>query len=821
MTRLSRRLISITLGFFLLSLVAGCHQAAPAPQYSPPPADTRTPTTTPAPSLTPSATPTPTFPPEFTPTNYIFPTAVNAQSYRLRPYSLDETFKTIQELDPFTCYASSGTHQHIPAIYECGDFSFYQASLYAEALSRSPADTRGSDLAKSYAAYSWEWLTHLKYAKIHAASTKPFRQLTEEALNSGETTPEDLGKWFEANHWNLKVVSSISQVGLMERGAPAWIFNISNEDLIYSIFVLEKSSSGSFHLVALSPSWDLYWKKSVNLSIQDLNHNNRPEITVLTQMGGSGHHPYCQVRYDAFEWNGSELKSLFSQPFSEGAIDCAQISFKPDVSGVQVIHTQTVTWFNGCKLHGYNFIVDETYRWNGQAYGPPEVKPRPLSSSELNPNWMECILGWALQAGLDDTQAHQAVLSALPNWTTGMDDLWGPASKDYFLLRLGLWEYQNGDLSKARSRLEQLRDHPVNPDYPQLSQLAGHFLAKEIAIGAVAAAQTLDRELKWAYDQYISSGSYTFDTDPLRKAWGFADPDWTEGDFFYLDPSPFFAQSLKIAHLGSKSDLVDWAKQQQISLSGLEEADVDGDGLKDWIFLASTSNFGEYYDLWTVLQKPSGPVAVKINNIGGRYTLNPSRAEVIETTVPDHHRMVFYQWAGQLLAFHLVFQSAGPQAVIDFRTSHPYEVDAKVDNFRLKKSPDTVLLTVQWNDGADNYRWDDKSAAWIAQGFSIARQEENIAQAEKLIYQDQQPEKATALLKDFLNRPIREDYIWASGVDIINPPRIRPYALYLLGLAYELSGDTNQAVQTYLQLWREYPDNPASLIVRHKLEAMP
>lgn len=44
-----------------------------------------------------------------------------------------------------------------------------------------------------------------------------------------------------------------------------------------------------------------------------------------------------------------------------------------------------------------------------------------------------------------------------------------------------------------------------------------------------------------------------------------------------------------------------------------------------------------------------------------------------------------------------------------------------------------------------------------------------------------------------------------------------PDYLYFLGLAYELSGDESNAVSTYLQLWREYPDSPFTIIVRTKL----
>ena len=44
---------------------------------------------------------------------------------------------------------------------------------------------------------------------------------------------------------------------------------------------------------------------------------------------------------------------------------------------------------------------------------------------------------------------------------------------------------------------------------------------------------------------------------------------------------------------------------------------------------------------------------------------------------------------------------------------------------------------------------------------------------------------------------------------------------YLLGLINELMGDKQTAVNAYLQLWRNYPDSPYTIMARSKLEAIP
>jgi hypothetical protein len=48
-----------------------------------------------------------------------------------------------------------------------------------------------------------------------------------------------------------------------------------------------------------------------------------------------------------------------------------------------------------------------------------------------------------------------------------------------------------------------------------------------------------------------------------------------------------------------------------------------------------------------------------------------------------------------------------------------------------------------------------------------------------------------------------------------------PQFQYLLGLTYELEGDERNAVQTYLDLWRTYPDSPFTIMARAKLGLVP
>jgi hypothetical protein len=44
-----------------------------------------------------------------------------------------------------------------------------------------------------------------------------------------------------------------------------------------------------------------------------------------------------------------------------------------------------------------------------------------------------------------------------------------------------------------------------------------------------------------------------------------------------------------------------------------------------------------------------------------------------------------------------------------------------------------------------------------------------------------------------------------------------PEVYYLLALAYELSGQEQKAVETYWQLWRDFPEDTFAIMARRKL----
>jgi hypothetical protein len=90
-------------------------------------------------------------------------------------------------------------------------------------------------------------------------------------------------------------------------------------------------------------------------------------------------------------------------------------------------------------------------------------------------------------------------------------------------------------------------------------------------------------------------------------------------------------------------------------------------------------------------------------------------------------------------------------------------------------------------------------------------QQEAIRLIEKTLFVDGDSRRASQLIERLLaTRVIEPDY---ATTEIITP-----YLQYLLGLAYELSGDERKAVDNYWHVWQHYPQSLYAKIAQQKIE---
>jgi hypothetical protein len=122
-------------------------------------------------------------------------------------------------------------------------------------------------------------------------------------------------------------------------------------------------------------------------------------------------------------------------------------------------------------------------------------------------------------------------------------------------------------------------------------------------------------------------------------------------------------------------------------------------------------------------------------------------------------------------------------------------------------------LEVQYKGRDAVYAWDPIQHKLIPTDFAPELQEANVRQAEQDLYFNQNPGRAVMILNGLLKAQIWENYVWSGGT----LPRLRPYLLYLLGLAYERSDNPSGAVGAYWTLLHDYPASPYSLAAQSKL----
>jgi hypothetical protein len=99
--------------------------------------------------------------------------------------------------------------------------------------------------------------------------------------------------------------------------------------------------------------------------------------------------------------------------------------------------------------------------------------------------------------------------------------------------------------------------------------------------------------------------------------------------------------------------------------------------------------------------------------------------------------------------------------------------------------------------------------------FSTAQGE-----AEKLLFQERDFIQTILYITMLLvHSPPESQIVYDCnlGACTYYPDWYRPYMRYLLALAYELSGQTEQARDTYFGLSQDYPDNNFGLVAAHRL----
>jgi hypothetical protein len=673
-----------------------------------------------------------------------------------------------------------------------------------------------------------------------------FSQALQKALNDPTTgfplSQESVTKLSQllSPYEGLEVKQILPANNLTGDGSHAWVIELRMEASGGVVAVIG-SGPGTYKVISPQRDWFIFLWSDQEITVQDLNANGIPEIAVHYSYWGTGMTHACTEEFHLFEWDGSKFRDLspnLETSANTDAGECLNFEFTPGPNGTKAISTGNVISsdcsFGDIWMAG-SLTIERIYEWNGSVFQLARLQVHPLEKSMPEGQIInKCTLSWVNEAGPSNSQAFQMLpdLLATPDQTLkqGFAEQWGPAYRDYFSFKLGTWYAMHGQRSQAVELLTQVRDHPIDSDYQAASKLASAFLGAYPSVGAYAGCQATSNLLP--INEFPSDHGLTLflDTQAMQNAWGFSDPLWSIGGCSTLFSGPIgredpmnvcsltdaFRLTIQGQSFSSSESLSRWLTSQKIPFTGLTQVDLNHDGVQDWLVLLGTGQ-NQTYHLWALLQ-----TGRRINPIWlvdtQRHTANIPVAWDIYHPVPQSDPYIIYQWTDGIEIFKLTSRNGKTVAERAHETVGYYD-GGNYLGFTIQPSEnasgDHLIIPTSVADWIE-LAWVPETNSLVIVNSPKIEENQKISAAEKLLFDDREPDKAVESIQKLLDSSLLED-----GYDYKDPPRSRPYLQYLLGLAYEMKGDTRNAFLAYWTLWNNYPLHPLSYVVQQKLESKP
>jgi hypothetical protein len=791
-------------------LAAGC---AAKPNVTASPATART--TRPAPTATVTATlqpaPTSTFAisslPSFSPSNK---PDRELSGYQLRVWTEVDSIALLQGFQDLV----KDKQDQVP--YDM--VSDYSVAFQSERLLRYPDSPARTDVL-------WDILLN-KPEVTSIPGIQPTHDLMSFLISgilAQNVKPADLPTELEKHH--AYVDKTVTIKNLTGNGADSIILVIKIPDAgmtgVFAVF-----QDGEKFRVAKVRNWDVSEAPALGryfevYDVGDTNGNGLPELVVQIKTGGSGDPQIWKESIDDFEWSAgrgeflSQSFPVFWQSCDESGQGPCEGDWKFSKNGSQSVLTTQSYWFTheSCP----NLTIQRLSAWDGEQYipGNPAVVP---PGDDLTP---ECRLAWAetaiwmpagiwekdiTETGWENGLAISIVEHSLKNWPALADEWWGPASRDYFKLRLGIWRELRNEGSQAKSLLQQVASNPSHVQYNFASRLASLYLQKRASSGAAKACLALDDAFTEEFRKIVPEPSrYNNDKETLA-AWGFARGHGSLCDIYEM--LPVDAQNARMV----SADLLNaWLKKTAFTVYQNEPVDLNGDGLQDRLLVLDTIGYGSG-DPWAFLGAPDGFKAVFISDMSSESE-QQLVMKIRSINTGDVVPTLLISLGDRLNIFRITPHST-IESLVDEYSVQTFEV---VD----QASPAKILVKVDGYSGkrTTTYLWDSKTKNFVEHDdFAIAQ-----AEIENLLYIQKDYRVAIVSINSFLQTaPPEPTRPFECGVDIPGGCRYRPdwyipYFRYLLGVSYELSGQSDQAKQVYYELWRDDPKNIFGIAASQKL----
>ena len=772
-----------------------------------PPTKTPTPTSPPKPTSSPTSTspPTPTGSP--TPTNlpiatswavtpvpfaYETPTPLPtppeaAVAYQLRAWDEAAALELVEIAEQYS-FADN-----IPMPFGEKRFN-YRADQAAISLAAQEALHRfpGADFEERL-----EWRIALANTILDRPDSDAWiLQEIEAALNNELVTPYTLNEML--NPFGFLVGEQQSAPNLFGDGQSAQVIWITRQDRGYTglYAAMNQDTQGRYALTKIYSSWDFnfgydgypYYDNTI-FTIGDHTGEGVPEVILFP-----GYHngSFCGFELKIFQWQADHFIDIDRDQFSiDECSDMETWGFGPsNEAGAESIETWRA-------VASYTFVVRyERYEWNGEWYALSESRIVP--PEELN-NLARRWIVYAMRA-----EEYSSVIEKVQQFLAdeaqlrAAQVLLGPSYPDYLRFQLGLAYAFQSDVSLARTTFEQIVQDPYNPLITAIPGAAQAYLdhytggadlyqACQAALQVMKQASGIDPFGWWAYID---------NNENLEQTWGYQ-PDWLAESIALCDLSAAFRRVAAQIDGAQFATAPIQLTQAGVMVQDAIEVDLDNNGQTEWVLMVNTPGNDTPVGLWVLLNASTNVLALRVGNL---YTL-PGDAVIElggETVVsPDGVTIAFIRAGEHLYVFHLDPVAQSFDRMLSESDVESYTFFQRDGRLMLEIVTDTTDYPHEKN----SYIWRDNRFRPIYPGYP---EEEIVTAAEAALLTRWEPGDAIPLLQGIL-----VDY-----PEYNNTPRI----LYLLGLAYELSGDAQNAVQTYWNLWHNYPESAYARLAQAKLE---
>ncbi|MCA9872071.1 MAG: hypothetical protein KC441_00390 [Anaerolineales bacterium] len=552
------------------------------------------------------------------------------------------------------------------------------------------------------------------------------------------------------------------------------------------------------HITPITSNWSQGFGRFSQIWLRDLTNDTQPELLIDWDISSGG--VPCHT-LNILRWQGENFTYLDEESSLRGCHGSMEFV----TSGESLTKIVTTELFPGDT-------ITETFFWDGSRLTFAAGKSTLPSTPNPTANRYYGLF-------YDDETLIELKEKILESWSGEWSREFGASFPDVLRFQQAMLHLSLNEEEKASLILRNILESPANPQSPTFSTIAESFLnayhsPEDSYQACIQALQTVDAVI----EQHKVGGNIDFQA--LQNSASFN--VYPDGLIFICSPLQSLERTLHAWNangLFRDTSLPDFLSHNNIQPVYLIPVDLDGDGPEDWLASINMIVPGSTptHHILAFLNSSEGVSLLSIPWSGDE--LSHLSIETIELPGYEFPVQVITS-SDKPLIFAIENENDTPKLKTWFDNEGWYWL-ANYD-FRQSQSGDSELVVSYeprpyldayteaiygWNPDTQDFELLEKRAD-NSLGIPL---DEAIAQAEALLLQEGKFEAAIPMLTAVLAElRAQNELTWAI-----------PRPLYLLGLAYELSGDETNAVDAYWTLWQTFPESPYALLAQAKLELKP